>query len=69
MTQNIPLGTVELTTPQITLINRFAVNILEGPVEYAKDSFGIIFDRYPEDEIEMQVFKKLCETAVEGNLV
>lgn len=59
--QHIPLGVLELTSVQHELTGKYANTILNGTVEQAKEAYEIIFDKEPEEELDMQVFQALCE--------
>jgi hypothetical protein len=60
------LGSVELTSQQAYLINKYAPAILNGTFDQAKGTFQIIFDRPPQDDTEMQIFAGFCEMVVNG---
>lgn len=58
------LGTIELKKHQHELLEQFAEVILDGTVQQAVETFEIIFEREPANELEMQVFKALCEQKI-----
>ena len=58
------LGTIELTDTHHHLINKFADIILDGTFEQAVKTFTIIFERQPETDLEMEIFKALCEQKI-----
>lgn len=64
MDEYTELGTIELTEVQHNLLNQFADIILNGTIEQAVQTFAIIFERVPENELEMMVFKALCEQKI-----
>ena len=55
------MGTFSIEPHQDNLINQFALVILEGTIQQATETFEIIFERTPEDETELLIFKALCE--------
>jgi hypothetical protein len=55
---------IELAPHQANLINEFAEVILDGTFEQAVSVFEIIFERKPKDDLEMQIFKALCEQKI-----
>lgn len=58
------LGTIELQEHQHTLINQFAEVILAGTFQQAIETFEIIFEREPEGDMDMIVFRALCEQKI-----
>lgn len=64
MDEYTELGTIELTETQHKLIGDFAEIILDGTFEQAVQTFTIIFEREPENDLEMEIFKALCEQKI-----
>lgn len=58
------LGTITLTEQQHELIDGFAEIILDGTFEQAVNAFIIVFDKEPETDLEMMIFKALCEQKI-----
>ena len=58
------VGTITLKPQHHELINQFADTILEGSFQQAVESFEIIFEREPESDFEMEVFRLLCEQKI-----
>ena len=58
------LGTITITPTQHDLINQFAETILDGTFGQAVKTFEIIFEREPQNDFEMEVFRLLCEQKI-----
>jgi hypothetical protein len=61
---NVRQTTIELEPHQANLINEFAEVILSGTFKQAYEVFQIIFEREPKDDMEMSIFKALCEQKI-----
>lgn len=61
---NVRQTTIELEPHQVNLINEFAEVILSGTFKQACETFEIIFEREPADDMEMTIFKALCEQKI-----
>lgn len=58
------LGTIELEPHQHELLEKFAETFLNGSYDQAVMAFEVVFEREPDNELDMQIFKALCEQKI-----
>ena len=62
--EHTELGSITLESHQEELIKQFADVILNGTLEQAKEVFAIVFEREPNQTVDMEIFKALCKEAL-----